>query len=89
MKTLFLWWITLNACGKRLEFPALSIVTEEMKALSLNLTEAIVLNKEFAYNARDLGLIPGSGRFLGEGNGNPLQCYHLENPKDRGAWWAI
>ena len=24
----------------------------------------------------------------GEGNGNPLQCSHLENPRDRGAWWA-
>ena len=30
------------------------------------------------------------GLFLivGEGNGNPLQCSCLENPKDRGAWWA-
>ena len=26
--------------------------------------------------------------FLGEGNGNPLQCSCLENPRDRGAWWA-
>ena len=25
---------------------------------------------------------------IGEGNGNPLQCSCLENPKDRGAWWA-
>ena len=25
---------------------------------------------------------------IGEGNGNPLQCSHLENPRDRGAWWA-
>ena len=25
---------------------------------------------------------------IGEGNGNPLQCYCLENPRDRGAWWA-
>ena len=29
--------------------------------------------KEFAYNARDMGSIPGSGRSLGEGNGNPLR----------------
>ena len=35
-----------------------------------------------------LGLIPGSGRSLGEGNGNPLQCYCLENPGDGGDWWA-
>ena len=40
------------------------------------------------YNAGDLGLIPGSGRSPGEGNGNPLQYYCLENPMDRGAWWA-
>ena len=39
-------------------------------------------------NAGDLGLIPGSGRFPGEGNGNPLQYSCLENPMDRGAWWA-
>ena len=39
-------------------------------------------------NAGDAGLIPGSGRSPGEGNDNPLQCSHLENPVDRGAWWA-
>ena len=36
----------------------------------------------------DLGLIPGSGRSPGEGNGNPLQYSCLENPMDGGAWWA-
>ena len=36
--------------------------------------------KESACNARDLGLIPGSGRPPGEGNGNPLQYSCLENP---------
>ena len=45
--------------------------------------------KHFAYNAGDLGLIPGSRRSSGEGNGNPLQYSCLENPMDRGAWWAI
>ena len=42
-------------------------------------------------NARDpgdAGSIPGFGRSPGEGNGNPLQCLSLENPMDRGAWWA-
>ena len=38
--------------------------------------------------ARDLGSIPGSGRFLGERHGNPLQYSCLVNPMDRGAWWA-
>jgi len=36
----------------------------------------------------DLGSIPGSGRSLGEGNGNPLQYSCLENPMDGGAWRA-
>jgi len=38
---------------------------------------------------RDVGSIPGSGRSLGGGHGNPLQYSCLGNPKDRGAWWAI
>ena len=41
--------------------------------------------KESACNARDLGLIPGSGRFPGEGTGYPLQYSGLENSVDRGA----
>ena len=40
-------------------------------------------------NAGDLGLIPGSGRSSGGGNGNPLQYSFLENPKDREAWQSI
>ena len=39
-----------------------------------------------AGDARDTGLIPGSGRSPGEGNGNPLQYSCLENPMNRGAW---
>ena len=45
--------------------------------------------KDLPANARDLDSIPGSGRSPGEGNGNPLQQARLENPMDRGAWWAI
>ena len=44
--------------------------------------------EESAYNAGDLGSIPGSGRSPGEGNGNPLQYSCLENAMDGGAWWA-
>ena len=40
--------------------------------------------KESACNARDMGSIPGLGRTLAEGNGNPLQYSCLENPMDRG-----
>ena len=42
--------------------------------------------KASVYNVGDLGSIPGLGRSPGEGNGNPLQYYCLENPMDRGAW---
>ena len=44
--------------------------------------------KESAYDAGDLGSIPGLGRSLGEGKKNPLQDSCLENPMDRGAWRA-
>ena len=49
------------------------------------------VSKESACNARDsrdTGSVPGSGRFHGAGNGNPLQYFCLENPTDRRAWQA-
>ena len=45
-------------------------------------------SKASAYNAGDLGSIPGLERSPGKGNGNLLQCSCLENPMDGGAWWA-
>ena len=39
-------------------------------------------------NEGDAGSIPGSGRYPGKGNNNPLQYSCLENPMDRGAWWS-
>ena len=44
--------------------------------------------KESTCNAGHLDSIPGPGRSPEEGNGNPLQYSCLENPRDRGAWWA-
>ena len=44
--------------------------------------------KEYACEAADAGLIPGSGRPLGGGNSNPLQNSCLKNPMDRGIWWT-
>ena len=41
--------------------------------------------KNLPANAGNMGLIPGLGRYPGEGNGNPLQHSCLENPMDRGA----
>ena len=45
-------------------------------------------SKESACNVGNPGLIPGSGRYSGEANGNPLQHSCLENSMDRGAWQA-
>ena len=54
-------------------------------------SQVVVVVKKLPANAgdtRDAGLIPGSGRSPGEGNGKPRQYTCLENPMDRGAWWA-
>ena len=45
--------------------------------------------RNLSANEGDMGSIPGLGRSPGEGNGNPLQYSYLENPMDRGAWWAM
>ena len=51
---------------------------------------SVVKNKSAnAGDTEDSGSIPGSGSPPGVGNGNPLQYCCLENPMDRGAWWAI
>ena len=54
-----------------------SVVALEVKNLPVN-----------AGDIRDIGLIPRSGRSSGRRNGNPLQYSCLENPMDRGSWWA-
>ena len=66
----------------------------ESTIITTALTEQLLCPKpssgghESACNAGDLGLIPGSGRSPGEGNGYPLQDSGLENSMDREAWWA-
>ena len=45
--------------------------------------------KKLPANAGDAGSIPGSGRSPGVGNGNLPQYSCLENPMDKGAWWAV
>jgi len=45
--------------------------------------------KTLPANSGDAGSIPRLGRYPGGGNGNPLQYACLENPMNRGAWWAI
>ena len=52
-------------------------------------SQVVLMVKNLPANAgdiRNVGLIPGSGRSPGGGNGNPLQYSCLENPMDRGAW---
>ena len=44
--------------------------------------------KNLSASAGDVGSVLGSGKALGETNSNPLQYSYLENPMDRGAWWA-
>ena len=44
--------------------------------------------KEYTCNVGDLGSISESRRSPGEGKDNPLQYSYLENPMDKGAWWA-
>ena len=56
------------------------------EGMATNSTILVVKNPPA--KAGDLGLIPGSGRFPGGGNGNPFQYFCLGNPADRGAWWA-
>ena len=64
-------------------------VTESDTTERLNCTAPpMAPGKESACDARDQDSIPGSGRSPGEGNGNPLRYRSLQNPMDRGAWWA-
>ena len=50
--------------------------------------QVVLVVKNLPAKAGDTGSIPGSGRSPGGGHGNPLQYSSLENPMDRGAWWA-
>ena len=60
-----------------------------MKDLQASLMVLVVKNlPASAGDIRDVGSIPRSGRSPREGHGNPLQYSCLENPKDKGIWWA-
>ena len=54
-----------------------------------NLPASWLSSKESACDAGDTGLIPGWGRYPGEGTGNPFQYSFLGNPMDRGAWQKV
>ena len=82
-------WISLQVMlGRQLfYFVALYCRVELHRSIPLGFPGGSY-GKESTCNAGDPGLIPGLGRSPGEGNGNPLQYFCLENPMDRGAWWA-
>ena len=63
--------------------------TEWLSTAQDSTAQAVVVVKNPPANAQDLGSIPGSGRYPGGGHGYPLQYSCLENPMNRGAWWAI
>ena len=60
----------------------------ERKSSASQVALAVKNSPPSAGDIRDVGPIPGSGRSPGGGHGNPLQYSCLENPMDRGAWWA-
>ena len=75
--------------GKVLKIAAHSSCGVQMRGCILCKFFSVSVNrKASARNAGDLGSIPGWGRSPGGGHGNPLQYSCLENPTDRGAWWA-
>ena len=71
-------------------FPFLWVYTQRWN--SWVASQLVLVVKNLPANAGELGDVdfsPGSGRSHGEGHSNPLQDSCLENPMDRGAWWAI
>ena len=66
---------------------AFTIISQQPRASQVAL---VVKNPPVnAEDIRDTGSIPGLGRPPGGGHGHPLQSSILENPMDRGAWWAM
>ena len=60
----------------------------DLPLISYMILDGGCLVKNLPANAGHLGSIPGLGRSPGAGKGNPLENSCLENPMDRGAWWA-
>ena len=95
------FWLYHAACGILVPQPGIEPTPPALEVQSLNRTgpRGEPLSSQFALTlvfftggsckARDLGSIPGSGRFPGEGNGNPLQYSCLENLMDGEAWCRL
>ena len=76
-----IWWATCSPWSCRVRHDLATKKQHFFKPLGSE-------GKESACNVEDLSSIPGSGRSPEEENGNPLHYSCLENPMDRGAWWA-
>ena len=76
--------ISRNACSHQ---PSNS-TARNLPVIDLRASQVVLMVKNLSANAGDAGSIPGSGGSPGVGNGNLLQCFCLENPMDRRAWWA-
>ena len=80
----FTYFDNLKPCSKA------QTKIHNLKAIWASQVALVVKNPPAnAGGIRDEGLIPGSGRYPGEGNGTPLQYSCLENPTNKGAWWAV
>ena len=82
----------LFMCLKQMSSISTFIMETKNFSLQHRVTESILGGSEggdSACNAGDQGLIPGLGRYPGDGHGYPLQYSSLENSIDRGAWRAI
>ena len=68
------------------------LINNKFRLPSQSVSQVVLVGKNLPANAGDVrgtGLIPGSGRSPGGGHDNPLQYSCLENPMDRGDWWAM
>ena len=82
------WWATVSGVAEsQKRLGDLALMYTVMVTLGLGFPGGSD-SQESACNAEDLGSIPGSGRYPGEGNGNSPQYSCLKNSLDRGAWQA-
>ena len=77
-----------TVCPSIVPGPLPSLFSLQVWEVSISITPIGSDGKEAARNEGGSGSIPGSRSSPGEGNGNALQYSCLENPMDRGAWWA-
>ena len=78
------WWATVHGATK-----SQRRLSDFTSTLLINGLPRWLSGKGSAHQAGDVGLIPGSGRSPGEGDGNLLHCPCLGSPMDRGAWKGI